>query len=125
MTKFVFTSESFDGTVLTMEFEKEQLNDVLEQFEMFLRGTGFVFDGTLDFLKDDVKIDPPPFTIHDSKDYEFEINLADGAYDFYNDNSDFNINVEQELCPVCLISKDTMKVWNCHDKACPKVNNAN
>ena len=36
----------------TVEFEKEFLPEVLENFEMFLRGSGYHFDGTLDFVND-------------------------------------------------------------------------
>ena len=36
----------------TVEFEKEFLPEVLENFENFLRGSGYHFDGTLDFVND-------------------------------------------------------------------------
>lgn len=43
-----------------VEFNKESLNDVLEQFEFFLRGSGFYFNGNLDFVDDvNVQIDEP------------------------------------------------------------------
>ena len=34
----------------THEFEVETLNEVLENFEMFLRGAGYVFDGVIDVV---------------------------------------------------------------------------
>ena len=41
--------ESVDSTV-TFETNKETLPEILEDFEMFLRGAGFHFDGQLDFI---------------------------------------------------------------------------
>jgi hypothetical protein len=37
----------------TVEFSADYLPDILEQFEMFLRGSGFHFSGTLDFVSDE------------------------------------------------------------------------
>jgi hypothetical protein len=37
----------------TVEFEKEYLPEVLENLEMFLRGAGYHFNGTLDFVDDE------------------------------------------------------------------------
>ena len=34
------------------EFTKEYLPDILQEFEMFLRGAGFHFGGNLDFVED-------------------------------------------------------------------------
>jgi hypothetical protein len=36
---------------LTSEFRADDLNSVLEEFESFLRGAGFHFDGVLDVVK--------------------------------------------------------------------------
>ena len=37
----------------TIEFHADSLSDILEQFEMFLRGSGFHTSGTLDFVPDE------------------------------------------------------------------------
>ena len=37
----------------TVEFRADGLDDILQQFETFLRGSGFHFDGYLDVVKDD------------------------------------------------------------------------
>ena len=37
----------------TIEFHADYLPDVLEHFEMFLRGSGFHPSGTLDFVEED------------------------------------------------------------------------
>jgi hypothetical protein len=41
------------GTKINMEFEGETLEDILEEFSMFLRGCGFVIDGRLDVIPDE------------------------------------------------------------------------
>ncbi len=41
--------ESVDSTV-TFETNKETLPEILEDFEMFLRGAGFHFDGQIDIV---------------------------------------------------------------------------
>jgi len=38
------------GTKMNMEFEAESLDDVLEEFAMFLRGCGYLIDGRLDVV---------------------------------------------------------------------------
>ena len=59
MTQYTFTSkqdQSFSGNALqlTMTFESIQLAEVIEQFEMFLKGCGYHFEGHLDFVDDEV-----------------------------------------------------------------------
>jgi len=58
-TKFEFTVTSCDGTVSIRRFEKDTLPEILEEFEYFLRGAGFSFDGVVDVVKDDL---PDPNT---------------------------------------------------------------
>jgi hypothetical protein len=41
------------GTKINMEFEAEYIDDVLEEFAMFLRGCGYVIDGRLDVVPHD------------------------------------------------------------------------
>jgi hypothetical protein len=52
MPKFTFISEHNTGEKITFEFNKEYLPDILQEFEMFLRGAGFHFSGNLDFVED-------------------------------------------------------------------------
>jgi len=37
----------------TVEFNAETLDCILNEFEMFLRGSGFLFDGQLDIVNED------------------------------------------------------------------------
>jgi hypothetical protein len=41
-----------DGSKITLEVQEESLMNVVEAFERFLKGAGFVFDGYLDFVDD-------------------------------------------------------------------------
>lgn len=54
MAKYTFICEEDYGTPAkrTVEFEADSLNDILNEFEMFLRGSGFYFRGTLDVVND-------------------------------------------------------------------------
>jgi glutaredoxin-related protein len=56
---FTFAKEP-DGSVFednqantTMEFESVDLGEIVANFEDFLRGCGFRFDGVLDFVEDE------------------------------------------------------------------------
>ena len=48
----------------TVEFEKDFLPEVLENIEMFLRGSGYHFDGILDFVNNDVAQDAKELYFH-------------------------------------------------------------
>ena len=52
MSKFTFICEEVFGVPAkrTVEFDAVSLNDILSEVEMFLRGSGFYFHGTLDIV---------------------------------------------------------------------------
>lgn len=51
--KFKLICEHEEGDVVTHEFQKVTLNDVLMRMQDFLKGCGYVFDGTLDIVPED------------------------------------------------------------------------
>lgn len=54
--KYVFKQiDDISGSnaVTTVEFSADYIGDILEQFQMFIRGCGFYVDGTLDFVDDE------------------------------------------------------------------------
>jgi len=60
MPKFTFICEDdpmpFSESIVTkrtVEFDAVHINDVVSEFELFLRGAGFNPHGTLDFIPDD------------------------------------------------------------------------
>lgn len=63
--KFTFTSDDGQGliyghgprAVRTTTFHAVELDTILDEFELFLKGCGFHFDGTLDFVKDEDRVE--------------------------------------------------------------------
>lgn len=55
MPNFTFTCQHDSGETITFETNKEFIGDVISDFEMFLKGAGFVFDGYLDFTDSKVQ----------------------------------------------------------------------
>lgn len=47
-----------DGSKMTYEFHCDYLPEVLEHMELFLRGVGFVPNGTLDFVPEEIWTTP-------------------------------------------------------------------
>ena len=105
MSKFTFIKE--DGTYCinskqTVEFSAVSLEEVLKQFETFLRGAGFEFEGKVNIFDENT-----PYDNYD-KDFDFG-NLS-------QNNWPFSITV----CPVCKIDNETMSKHKCYDNNCPK-----
>ena len=65
--KYVFTQvDDYTPSQTTQEFTADSVGVVLSQFEMFLRGCGFVINGTLDVVPEEeynsiVDYDQPSF----------------------------------------------------------------
>lgn len=160
MSRYTFTCEHFnydhftgDETDIsaknTTEFRAGDLSTVLENFESFLRGAGYHFNGTIDIVEEesyeeyneDLKYDfssipQNNWVFGDSKpesassedtiylgEETIEINLDLGAaqptMNFDLDNTMAGSSVE-EKCSVCKIPKSVMVAQRCYDKMCPK-----
>ena len=78
----------------TVEFSADSLPDILEHFEMFLRGSGFHFSGTLDFVSDE-EYDMPQF--------------EPAAEEEYDDN---------EVCGRCGLTRGQLGANICYDMKC-------
>lgn len=50
----------YDDSILTFEFENNELPSVLANMEQFLRGCGYHFKGTLEIVEDDVEMEESP-----------------------------------------------------------------
>jgi hypothetical protein len=135
----------------TVEFYADSLPDILEQFEMFLRGSGFHPSGTLDFVEDDCgewhneEFDTPQEephgwtqTLRDDAEWPFpkerptqeEWNgVAPSVAMQWTVNElmkgPMTVQSIIEKCSVCGISLDAMKNQKCWDIKCPKGNDAN
>ena len=75
MPRFTFIAEHLEldgsptGDIVTHEFTEELLTEVLERFELFLRGCGYTLDGILDIISDE-----PIIEEHSEHYYEFDRN---------------------------------------------------
>lgn len=86
MSKFTFVCQEepmpFSDSVSskrTVEFNADALFDVITEFENFLRGCGFAFQGQLDFVKHDWESDDIPewhteeFDTSQQKEFDFSV----------------------------------------------------
>lgn len=91
MPKFTFKCENLNcytdevECTNTSEFTCETLDQVVENFELFLRGSGYYFDGHLDFIKSDLNVGEPET---DSSDDDIFI----GSVDDYPSNHAFSFD---------------------------------
>ena len=128
----------------TVDFNADTITDVLEQFEMFLRGSGFYFTGKLDFVNDDdcgpewhnEEFDTPqeepsatwPFPKQTSTQEEWN-GVAPSVAMQWTANElmkgPMTVQSITEKCSICGISLESMKNQKCWDIKCPIGNNAN
>ena len=59
------------GKVITHQFEGDSLETLLSNFQDFLKGAGFYFDGNVDIVKDD-DWDTAPISIDISEEEDIE-----------------------------------------------------
>ncbi len=135
MSKFTFICEDdpmpfSDGIVSkkTVEFNGESLDNIISEFEMFLKGCGFQFNGQLDFV--DNHSDSFDYSEEPSEWYneEFKTPQSDPWTKIVNRHEE---DLEQQylnnvfgssdyiICPICKFSKKTMEGHKCWDPNCP------
>ena len=147
MTHFTFIAQDeampfSDGvsSKRTLEFSAESLDQILNQFEDFLRGCGFTIDGLIDVVRyDDVEENEEeskwdfsaipqnnfPFSTV-AEDIKLDFGAAQPALNFdFSDSYDgetisIDLSGSTERCPICKIPKSVMKSEKCYDSACPK-----
>lgn len=77
MPKFTFISEDVDlngyktGSKLTKEFSCDTLDDVVKEFDMFVRGTGYSFSGEIAIVPEDEIVDTNEDTLT-FNEYEYD-----------------------------------------------------
>ena len=128
----------------TVDFNADSLTEVLDQFELFLRGSGFYFTGKLDFVNDDdcgpewhnEEFDTPqeepsatwPFPKQTSHEGEWNGGATSTAMQWtVNEVMKGPMTVQSitEKCSIGGISLESMKNQKCWDIKCPIGNNAN
>lgn len=121
--KFTFVSEfvGFGSPKNTMEFEVDHIGDVVEYFEQFLRGSGYHFDGKLDFIDESegccggCQAEDPE--MYDSKDVMSMPGTLGGAkVSFGNDIRP--VTSIDEKCKVCGLTRHQLGDHSCYDTKC-------
>lgn len=92
--KFKLICEYEEGDLVTHEFNKELLSDVLMRMQDFLKGCGYVFDGTLDIVPDEemfpsvqTESEPQQFNFRGPDELDIQPGLRGGLAKEYR-NSD-------------------------------------
>lgn len=102
--KFESKFQGFGSPTNTLEVEVDDIDDVLDYFAQFLRGSGYVINGDLVITEN-------------SNEY-------DSKFDFSNlpqNNWPFSTQKESVgKCPVCKLDNETMEFHKCYDVNCPK-----
>jgi hypothetical protein len=110
----------------TVEFSADSLTDILQHFEMFLRGSGFHPSGTLDFVEDEEYYnDPIDFNVEYVEDPWNGVAPSTAMQWTVNELMKGSVNKEPTVCPVCKIDIETMANYECWDQNCPKGKDAN
>ena len=115
----------------TIEFSTDTLPDVLEHFEMFLRGSGFHPSGTLDFVDEEYYYP----TFEPAEEHYEEPVKEEWPFPSQKESESQVMNWTaaqlirkpqmKDVCPVCKIDNETMLKHECWDKNCPKGKDAN
>ena len=120
----------------TIEFDAEFLPDILQHFEMFLRGSGFHPSGTLDFVGEDEYFEDCPASINDFAPQPTEF-IPKEVWPFPLQKESESTVMDwtaaqlirppkmEDVCPVCKIDMQTMLTHECWDNNCPKGKDAN
>jgi hypothetical protein len=127
----------------TVEFSAEYLPDILQHFEMFLRGSGFHQSGTLEFVDEEEyfpKFEPAeedyeeeeestvteqwPFPLTRPTESVQQESSSDSVMDWTAAQLIRPPKME-DVCSVCKIDTQTMLNHECWDKNCPKGKDAN
>ena len=137
----------------TVDFNADSLTEVLDQFELFLRGSGFYFTGKLDFVNDDdcepewhnEEFDTPKEETHVwtqtlRSDAEWPFPKQRPTQEEWNGvapsvamqwtanelmKGPMTVQSIAEKCSICGINLESMKNQKCWDVKCPIGNNAN
>jgi len=122
--KYVFKQiDDYTPSETTIEFTADSLITVLEQFEFFLKGSGFYFNGKLDIVNED------EWNEDNDGVEEFET----PQYDSFSDEQAkqrWNATIHSLMnppkfranattCEVCGLNKEMMATHHCYDDNCP------
>jgi len=97
----------------TVEFNAETLDNILNEFEMFLRGAGFHFEGHLDFVNED------DFIQFENEEDDLEESNQRWASTVHSLMNPPRFRANATTCEVCGLNKEMMATHHCYDDNCP------
>jgi hypothetical protein len=103
MPQFTF-HQNYGTTDITHTFEADHLDDVILQFQAFLKGCQFVFDGDLQIVEGYDIMSCEKNALEESQEFPYTERR-------YRD---------EHICSVCGIEKNIMNHHQCFDRKCPK-----
>jgi hypothetical protein len=118
MSKFKFVCEenqySSPVATRTVEFSAVVLEDILEEFKLFLCGNGYHVNGDLIVYNEEEDLD---------QSNNYDLSHLPHNYDFSHiPHNNWPFSSVALVCPVCKIDNDTMSKHTCYDSNCPKGN---
>jgi hypothetical protein len=89
------------------------LDDILNEFEMFLRGAGFHFEGHLDFVNED------DFIQFENEEDDLEESKQRWNATVHSLMNPPKFRANATTCEVCGLNKEMMATHHCYDDNCP------
>jgi hypothetical protein len=122
--KYVFKQiDDYTPSETTIEFTADSLMTVLEQFEFFLKGSGFYFNGKLDIVNED-EWNEDNDGVEEFKTPQYDIFSDEQAKQRWNATIHSLMNpprfrANATTCEVCGLNKEMMATHHCYDDNCP------
>ena len=122
--KYVFKQiDDYTPSETTIEFTADSLLTVLEQFEFFLKGSGFYFNGKLDIVNED-EWNEDNDGVEEFKTPQYDIFSDEQAKQRWNATIHSLMNpprfrANATTCEVCGLNKEMMATHHCYDDNCP------
>ena len=122
--KYVFKQiDDYTPSETTIEFTADSLMTVLEQFEFFLKGSGFYFNGKLDIVNED-EWNEDTDGVEEFKTPQYDIFSDEQAKQRWNATIHSLMNpprfrANATTCEVCGLNKEMMATHHCYDDNCP------
>lgn len=112
-------SSAFSHQKVTFEFQADTLQEVLQNFQQFLQGVGFVFDGQLDVVNDEERCgdDELDVELYNSKGVMDMPGTIGGAKVVFTDTIPPISDIDRR-CKVCGLTRHQLGDHCCYDTKC-------
>jgi hypothetical protein len=88
MADYHFSAYEKNGSNVTKDFKAEDLSSILKEFQYFLKGAGFEFDGNIELV--------PTQGDESFPDFDCNYDVGDGFDFVYNPAGDISINIDEQ-----------------------------